>query len=255
MSEKKYKVGYCPGAFDLFHIGHLNLIMRSKERCEYLIVGVVTDELYFKQKKKIPFISLEERMKIVESIKYVDKVIAVDERLNNKLTALSELHYDCHFSGSDHIEQWKKTIEEANKQGAQFEFFDYTQSTCSTRIRSVLEQKSMFNYMYKSIMDKTIVILGTGKLFDDYMEKYGVDYKPSFAVDNNEDLWGTQKCGIEIKSPNEILNIPQEDLWLFICTANSDEIENQVTDMGIKDYRVYKKINNDYAIPNEYMIK
>ena len=71
---KKYKVGYTTGVYDMFHIGHLNILKRAKEQCDYLIVGVSTDELVEDYKHKKPIIPFDERFAIVEAIKYVDKV-------------------------------------------------------------------------------------------------------------------------------------------------------------------------------------
>ena len=71
--KKKYKIGYTTGVYDMFHIGHLNILRRAKEQCEMLIVGVTTDELCYKRKQKYPIINEQERMAIVEAIRYVDK--------------------------------------------------------------------------------------------------------------------------------------------------------------------------------------
>ena len=72
---RKYKIGYTTGVYDMFHIGHLNVIRNAKSQCDFLIVGVSTDELVQKDKNKTPIIPFEERVQIVESIKYVDKVV------------------------------------------------------------------------------------------------------------------------------------------------------------------------------------
>lgn len=74
MENKKYKIGYTAGVYDMFHIGHLNVIQRAKAQCDYLIVGVTTDALCFKRKNKYPIIKEEDRMAIVEAIKYVDNI-------------------------------------------------------------------------------------------------------------------------------------------------------------------------------------
>ncbi len=72
---KKYKVGYTTGTFDLFHIGHLNIIKRAKEQCDYLIVGVSTDEVVMSYKHHYPVIPFEQRIEIVAALKYVDEVV------------------------------------------------------------------------------------------------------------------------------------------------------------------------------------
>ncbi|MBO4591238.1 MAG: HAD-IA family hydrolase [Eubacterium sp.] len=134
--KKKYKVGYVPGVFDLFHTGHLNLLTKCKSRCEHLIVGILTDELVEYYKGKRPIISYEGRAKVVEALKVVDEVIPVDFSNTDKLDAWNQLHYDCHFSGDDHVGHWNDIMEELRKRGSNMEFFPYTQGISSTQIRT-----------------------------------------------------------------------------------------------------------------------
>lgn len=137
---KKYKVGYTTGVFDMFHVGHLNILKRAKEQCEFLIVGVSTDELVINYKKKIPVIPFEERKKIVESIKYVDQV--VPQTSMNKMEAWKQLHFDAIFHGDD----WKGSTlynqveKELHKVGCDMVFLPHTNGTSSTLLTEVLHK-------------------------------------------------------------------------------------------------------------------
>ena len=95
----KYKIGYTTGVYDMFHIGHLNVLKRAKELCEYLIVGVSTDELVESYKHKKPIIPFEERAEIVKAIRYVDEV--VPQTSMDKLQAWEKLRFEAMFHGSD----------------------------------------------------------------------------------------------------------------------------------------------------------
>lgn len=137
---KKYKIGYVPGVFDLFHIGHLNLLKKCKERCDYLIAGVLTDELVMHFKGKKPFIPYGERAAIVAAIEYVDKVVPVNFENTVKLDAWKLYRYDCHFSGNDHGDDWKVDKEQLLSVGSNMEFFQYTEGTSSTKIKAMIEK-------------------------------------------------------------------------------------------------------------------
>ena len=138
---KKYRVGYTTGVFDMFHIGHLNILRRAKEKCDYLIVGVSTDELAMEYKNKTPIIPFEERAEIVRSIDCVDRVIAQENR--DKYAAWRELKFDVMFVGDD----WKgkplfmKVEEEFKKVGVDVVYFPYTKDTSSTILREKLGAK------------------------------------------------------------------------------------------------------------------
>lgn len=133
-------IGYTTGVFDLFHIGHLNILQRAKEQCDYLIVGVSTDELVEQYKHKRPVISYEERSRIVEAIRYVDKVVPQVNR--NKMEAWEQLHFDRMFVGDD----WKGTPlfnemeEKFRPLGVEIVYFPYTNGTSSTFLKDVLDK-------------------------------------------------------------------------------------------------------------------
>lgn len=132
---KKYKVGYTTGVFDMFHIGHLNILKRAKAMCDYLIVGVSTDEVVQEYKHKKPVIPFEDRLAIVEAIKYVDK--AIPQTTMDKMVAYKELHFDALFHGSD----WKDSTmyNEIEKSfsaiGVDVVFLPHTDGISSTLIR------------------------------------------------------------------------------------------------------------------------
>jgi len=132
---KKYKIGYTTGVFDLFHIGHLNILRRSKELCEYLIVGVSTDEVVWEYKHKIPTIPYSERVAIVEAIRYVDKVVPQESM--DKLRAWEQLKFDVMFHGDD----WKgsplyeKYKKEFDLVGVELVFLPHTKGISSTDIK------------------------------------------------------------------------------------------------------------------------
>ena len=135
MSEKKYKIGYTTGVFDMFHVGHLNILKSSKEQCEYLIVGVSTDETVESYKHKTPIIKFEERSAIVEAIKYVDKV--VPQTSMNKMDAYKELKFDALFHGSDWqgSDMYNQIVEEFAAVGVDVVFLPHTDGISSTLIR------------------------------------------------------------------------------------------------------------------------
>ncbi|HHX37631.1 MAG TPA: adenylyltransferase/cytidyltransferase family protein [Clostridiaceae bacterium] len=136
----KRKVGYTTGVFDLFHIGHLNILKRAKQHCDYLIVGVTTDEEAKRIKNKVPVICFEERKQIVESIRYVDLVVPEDNE--DKKIAWEKLKFDVIFKGSDWqgSKKWNDYESFFKPRGVEVVYFPYTEGTSSTMLREVLHK-------------------------------------------------------------------------------------------------------------------
>ncbi|WP_418666260.1 adenylyltransferase/cytidyltransferase family protein [Allofournierella sp.] len=140
--KKPYKIGYTTGVFDMFHVGHLNILRRAKEQCEYLIVGVSTDALAREYKKKYPIICQENRFEIVQAIRYVDRVVWQEDM--NKYAAWEQLRFDAMFHGDDWensalYEEYKKTL---GKIGVKLVFLPHTKGVSSTIIRRQIGKKA-----------------------------------------------------------------------------------------------------------------
>ncbi len=137
-NKRRVKIGYLSGTFDLFHVGHLNLLRRAKAQCDYLIVGVHYSGAW---KGKETFIPFEERMQIVGSCKYVDKAV---KSCGEDSDAWNLWHYDKLFVGSDYkgTERFNRYEEYFKDKGVEIVYFPYTQSTSSTQIRETVMLKT-----------------------------------------------------------------------------------------------------------------
>jgi glycerol-3-phosphate cytidylyltransferase len=138
--KKKYKLGYTSGVYDLFHVGHLNILKKAKEQCDFLIVAISTDELVQSYKNKTPVIEFAERAAIVEAIKYVDKVVPQESR--NKMEAYEEHKFDVMFVGDDWkgTPLWVKLDKDLKEKGSDIVYFSYTKEVSSTFLKEVLNK-------------------------------------------------------------------------------------------------------------------
>jgi glycerol-3-phosphate cytidylyltransferase len=138
--KKKYKIGYTSGVFDLFHVGHLNILKRAKEQCDYLIVAVSTDELVHRYKNKTPVIEFAERASIIEAIKYVDEVVPQEDR--DKMGAFKKYRFDAMFVGDDWkgASLWIQLEKDLSEKGTDIVYFNYTEQVSSTFLKEVLNK-------------------------------------------------------------------------------------------------------------------
>lgn len=125
-------IGYTTGVYDMFHIGHLNILKRAKEQCDFLIVGVSTDELVEKEKNKRPVIAFDERFEIVKALRCVDMV--VPQYNKDKMQAWKEYHFDKMFVGSDWkgTPQWNRFEEQFTPCGVEIIYLPHTDGISST---------------------------------------------------------------------------------------------------------------------------
>ncbi len=137
---KPYHIGYCAGVYDLFHIGHVNIFRRAKEQCDYLIVGVVTDEGVINNKHTEPFVPYAERLEMVRSCRYVDEAVEIPYIYCRTPDMFEKYHFDVQFSGSDyeHDPGWLAMKQYLNERGAEMVFFPYTECTSSTKIKKLI---------------------------------------------------------------------------------------------------------------------
>jgi glycerol-3-phosphate cytidylyltransferase len=132
------RIGYAPGAFDLFHIGHLNLLRRAKEQCDFLIAGVVADEVLMQHKKVTPVIPLSERIELVRNVRFVDMAHAA--MTNDKTEIWKELRFNVLFKGNDWqgTEKGDRLERDFAALGVDVVYFPYTQATSSSALRRTL---------------------------------------------------------------------------------------------------------------------
>jgi glycerol-3-phosphate cytidylyltransferase len=134
-------VGYVPGAWDMFHIGHLNILLRAREQCDRLIVGVVTDEALAVAKGRLPVVSLAERVEVVGHLDLVDEVVT--DFSSNKLEVWERVRFDVLFKGDD----WRGTAKgdkleaDMGSVGVAVRYFPYTAHTSSTLLRAMLGER------------------------------------------------------------------------------------------------------------------
>lgn len=230
-----YKIGYVPGVYDLFHIGHLNLIRRAKEQSEYLIAGVLTDELVEHFKGKKPYIPFEERIEIVAALKEVDEAVKVDFSNTVKMDAWKIYHYDAYFSGNDHEHEWDKERQALQAVGSDIVFLPYTQGTSSTMIKNQIRETLPKNRIY---------IFGAGRIGQTILNKLKVDKKKEWDiagfVDNSVSKHLTRIQGVPVFSPEDLRTLETEGNYsMLIAMKDSQAAMQQLKEMELNMKELY----------------
>lgn len=137
---KRYARGFTQGTYDMFHVGHLNILLNAKEQCEYLIVGVNANSLVKTYKHKTPVINEKDRARIVANIKVVDECVITTTL--DKVDALKKYNFDVVFIGDDWKGnyRWEQTTEELAQYGVDVVFLPHTEGISSTELRLVTDE-------------------------------------------------------------------------------------------------------------------
>lgn len=219
MSDKKYQIGYVPGVFDLFHVGHLNLINRCAEVSEYLIAGVLTDELVMHFKKKKPSIPFEQRFAIVQAIKGVDEVVKVDFSNTVKMDAWKLYHYDAYFSGSDHGHEWDEEKKALQEVGSDIVFFPYTQSISSTKLKEQLTEENKKQRLYLFGAGQIGQRMAETLLKEENEKKWVIEG----FLDNSPEKHLTRIKGIPVYYPEDLQTLEEEKNYRILITMKDRE--------------------------------
>ena len=254
-TDKQWQTGFISGAFDMFHIGHLNLIQRSKKRCDRLIIGVLTDEIVASSKKKWPVIPLNERMEIVRSLKYVDEVDTITRGLLNKVIAWNKFKFDAMFSGDDHIDDgWAAEEEELRSLGADLVFFPYTKEVSTTFLqeltlppkaeeadkpRRVGEFRHIFPFD-KVEKGERIVIYGTGDIGEQYIRQLeAMDFCEITAFSDTYAKVGDEYKGMRCLPPEDLITgTVVYDRIVIATTSYYDAILGRLRTLGIQPEKI-----------------
>jgi glycerol-3-phosphate cytidylyltransferase len=134
-----HRVGYAPGVYDLFHVGHLNILRHARSQCDYLVAGVVSDEMASLAKGRRPVVPLVERLEIVRSVRFVDAAFV--ETVPDKVETWRQVRFDVLFKGDDWrgTEKGRRLEEKFAAVGVEIVYFPYTVHTSSTQLRRALD--------------------------------------------------------------------------------------------------------------------
>ncbi len=146
MTEKKPRVGFTTGVFDLMHIGHLNLLERCRERCDYLIVAICDDEYLRKYKHREPVFPEDDRMRLIGALKCVDQVVQINTaETEDKMLCVERFHFDVLFAGDDWegSERFRITAEQFAPLGIDIVFLPYTKEISTTQIRRRIKAENL----------------------------------------------------------------------------------------------------------------
>lgn len=236
------KKGYICGIFDSMSIASIDILLWCKEKCDKLIVGVYSDDLAFRATNKKLVADYKKRCSILQYFTFIDEIIEVNWENVGKKESYDQLHYDVTFYGYDYGLACTKDKEFfANHNVEYLELPNQQISLFSNALKNVL----------KTSGDKEIVLFGTGAYFDLFLKEFGSQYKPAYAIDNNQTKWNTKKDGIPIYGIQKLSEPCKKKPLVIVCVKKYEPILEQLKALGSVDYRILR-CNDNFAVHDEF---
>lgn len=245
MEERQYKTGYVSGVFEHFTYENVQLLKTCKTWCEKLVVGLVSDDLFLRMENRRAAVTFERRKEFLEALRYVDEVIEVGWENICKQDSVRQIGYDVCFAGVEYGRLYREDRKYLKERGTDIILLA-SEGLCKD---ARLLEEALENVCY----DRQIILFGTGRYFDVYMERYGEKYFPEYAVDNSKDKWGTRKRGVEIKAPAVLKEVDLRKKFIVLCCKDYAPIADQLRQMGEVDYRSMC-CDSELALTDEYAV-
>lgn len=243
-----FKIGYIAGEFSDITYEVILRLSKIHGQCEKLVVGLFADDFILRITNKTASRPYEQRKKMLEAVRYVDEIIEITQENLSKRVIFEQVHFDVCYIGTEYGVAYQRDLEWAHERSVELIL-----PKTDGRIGDLAALRIILDNPYKKYR---IVLFGTGKYFDAYMDRLGSkkEYAPVYAVDNNEEMWGREKRGIKIESPQKLLEEDKESLLVIVCCKNYTPVVEQMNGYHASiDYRLLC-FSNEQAAADEWEI-
>lgn len=229
MENKRYRTGYACGTFEQLSRENIRLLKACRAHCEKLVVGLVSDDLFLRMENRRAEAAFKERREVLEALRYVDEVVEIGWDNICKQDSARQIGYDVCFAGAEYGRLYEQDRICLKENGADMILMaPESMGSDPDPLEDALENVHF---------DRQIILFGTGRYFDAYMERYGEKYPPEYAVDNSQEKWGTRRRGVSIKAPDVLKEADLKKKFIVLCCKDYFPVAEQLRRMGDVDYR------------------
>lgn len=242
------KVGYIAGEFSEITFKVILRFSQAHNQCDKLVVGLFSDDLVLRMTNRPALLPFDQRKQMLEAIKYVDEIIEITQENLSKRAIYEQIHFDVCYIGTEYGVAYQRDLEWAREQSVELIL-----PKTDGRISDLEALRIILDNPYKKYR---IVLFGTGKYFDAYMDRLGSKkaYAPAYAIDNNEELWGKEKQAIKIERPEKLLAEDKDSLLVIVCCKDYKPVVEQIKGYHADiDYRLIC-FSNEQAAADEWDI-